>query len=95
MALFPGDHGRYKENDSAGMGHGFQIFLIKEDSDRGIMVLEGFDPADVTQLNIAKTKRKCEIIKRRNYSLSQSEDSRSPKKKEDAVIDAFKHFQMI
>ena len=32
------------------------------------------------------------------YNIPKSEDSRSPetpKKKEDAIIDAFKHFQMI
>lgn len=52
----------------------------------------------VTHLNIAKTKRKCGIIERINYNLPKSENSKSsgtPKDKEDAIIDAFKHFKMI
>ena len=52
----------------------------------------------VTHLNIAKTKRKCGIIERQNYNLPKSEDSRSPetpKEKEEAIIEAFRHFQMI
>ena len=52
----------------------------------------------VSHLNIAKTKRKCGIIERKNYNLPKSEDSRSPetpKEKEDAIIEAFRHFQMI
>jgi len=51
----------------------------------------------VSHLNIAKTKRKCGIIERRNYNLPKSEDSRSPetpKEKEEAIIEAFRHFQM-
>ena len=51
----------------------------------------------VTHLNIAKTKRKCGIIERQNYNLPKSEDSRSPetpKEKEEAIIEAFRHFQM-
>ena len=52
----------------------------------------------VSYLNIAKTKRKCGIIERINYNLPKSDNSKSPetpKEKEDAIIDAFKHFQMI
>ena len=52
----------------------------------------------VTHLNIAKTKRKCGIIEQQNYNLPKSEGSRSPKtprEKEEAIIEAFKHFQMI
>lgn len=52
----------------------------------------------VTHLNIAKTKRKCGIIERQNYNLPKSENSRSPeipKEKEEAIIDAFKHFHII
>ena len=52
----------------------------------------------VTHLNIAKTKRKCRIIERQNYNLPKNKDSRSPgtpKEKEDAVIEAFRHFRMI
>ena len=52
----------------------------------------------VTHLNIAKTKRKCGIIERENYNLPKSENSRSPetpKEKEEAIIEAFRHFRMI
>jgi len=52
----------------------------------------------VSHLNIAKTKRKCEIIERENYNLPKSENSRSPetpKEKEEAIIEAFRHFRMI
>lgn len=52
----------------------------------------------VNHLNIAKTKRKCEIIEQQNYNPPKSEDSRSPempKEKEEAIIEAFKEFQMI
>lgn len=52
----------------------------------------------VTHLNIAKTKRKCGIIERQNFNLPKSDDSRSPetqKDKEEAIIEAFRHFQMI
>ena len=52
----------------------------------------------VTNLNIAKTKQKCGIIECINYNLPKSENSKSPgtpKEKENAIIDAFKHFQMI
>lgn len=52
----------------------------------------------VSHLNIAKTKWKCGIIERQNYNLPKNEDSRSPetpKEKEEAIIEAFKHFQMI
>ncbi|MBR2604846.1 MAG: 23S rRNA (uracil(1939)-C(5))-methyltransferase RlmD [Firmicutes bacterium] len=52
----------------------------------------------VTHLNIAKTKRKCGIIERQNYNLPKNKDSRSPetpKEKEEAIIEAFKAFQMI
>ena len=52
----------------------------------------------VSHLNIAKTKRKCGIIERKNYTLPKSEDSWSPetpKEKEEAIREAFKYFQMI
>ena len=48
--------------------------------------------------DIAKTKRKCGIIERENYNLPKSENIRSPKtpkEKEEAIMEAFKHFQMI
>ena len=52
----------------------------------------------VSHLNIAKTKRKCGIIERQDFNLPKCEDSRSPetpKEKEKAIIEAFRHFQMI
>ena len=52
----------------------------------------------VTHLNIAKTKRKCGIIERQNYNLPKNGDSRSPetpKEKEVAIIEAFRHYQMF
>ena len=52
----------------------------------------------VTHLNIAKAKRKCGIIERQNYNLPKREGSRSPetpREKEEEIIEAFKHFQMI
>ena len=52
----------------------------------------------VSHLNIAKTKRKCGIIERKNYNLPKREDSWSPetpKEKEEAIREAFKYFQMI
>ncbi len=52
----------------------------------------------VTHRNIAKTKRKCGIIERQNYILPKIANSRSPEtpqEKEEAIIEAFRHFQMI
>jgi len=52
----------------------------------------------VSNLNIAQIKRKCGIIERENYNLPKSEDSKQPnctKEKEDAILDAFRHFGMI
>jgi hypothetical protein len=52
----------------------------------------------VMHLNIATTKRKCGIIERQNYNLPKREGSRppeTPREKEEAIIEAFKHFQMI
>ena len=52
----------------------------------------------VSHLNIAKTKRKCGIIERQNYNLPKNDDNRSPetpKEKEEAIIEAFRTFQMI
>jgi 23S rRNA (uracil1939-C5)-methyltransferase len=49
-------------------------------------------------MNIAKTKRKCWIVERQNYNLPKSDESRSPetpKEKEETIIEALRHFQMI
>ena len=51
----------------------------------------------VSHLNIAQIKRKCGIIERENYNLPKSEKKQPccTKEKEVAIMDAFKHFQMI
>ena len=52
----------------------------------------------VSHLNIAQIKRKCGIIERENYNLPKSENSRQAgctPEKEKAIMDAFKHFQLI
>ena len=52
----------------------------------------------VSQLSIAKAKRKCGIIERCNYHFPKSDKSKSPEttpEKKEAIIAAFKHFQMI
>ena len=53
---------------------------------------------NVSTLYISQVKHKHGIIERENYNLPKSEDSRRPNctpEKEDAILDAFKHFQMI
>ena len=52
----------------------------------------------VTNLNIAKTKKKCGFELRKNYNLPKCENSRSPgttKEKEEAILEAFKHFKIV
>ncbi|MBQ6059279.1 MAG: 23S rRNA methyltransferase [Clostridia bacterium] len=52
----------------------------------------------VTHLNIAKTKRECGIIERVNYQPSQEREQpipETPKEKEEAKIEAFKHFRRV
>jgi len=52
----------------------------------------------VSNLNIAQTKRKCGIIERDNYNLPKNENSimrRTSKEKTEAVMEAFKYYQMI
>ena len=52
----------------------------------------------VSHLNIAQIKRKCGIIERENYNQPKSEKSMQPgctKEREDAIMVAFRHFQMI
>ena len=52
----------------------------------------------VTNLNIAKTKKKCGFDLRKNYYFPKSENSRSPgttKEKEEAILAAFRYFKMI
>ena len=52
----------------------------------------------VSNLNIAQVKRKCGLIERENYNKPKSEKTKQPgctKEREDAIMDAFKHFQLI
>lgn len=52
----------------------------------------------VSNLYIAQVKQKCGLDMRLNYNLPKSENARQPKcpaDKEDAILDALKHFQMI
>lgn len=52
----------------------------------------------VSSLYVAQVKRKCGLDVGENYNKPKSEDSgvpMCPKEKEDAIIEAFKYFQMI
>ena len=52
----------------------------------------------VSNLYIAQVKRKCGIEVGENFNLPESEDSRQtrcPKEKEDAIVEALKVYQMI
>ena len=52
----------------------------------------------VSNLYIAQVKQKYDIIKRENYHKAKSENAKQPqcpKEKEDAIVEALWHFQMI
>ena len=52
----------------------------------------------VTNLYIAQVKQKCGIIERENFNKAKSEDTKQPKcpaEKENAIMEALKHFGMI
>lgn len=52
----------------------------------------------VSNLYIAQVKRKCGTIERENYNKAKSEDATQPKcppKKEKAIVEALKAFQII
>ena len=52
----------------------------------------------VSSLYIAQVKDKCGLDKRLNYNLSKKDDPHvpeCPKEKEDAIMDAFRHFGLI
>ena len=52
----------------------------------------------VSNLYIAQVKQKCGIIERENYHKAKSENAKQPKcpkEKEDAIVEALKHFKMI
>ena len=52
----------------------------------------------VSLLYISQVKAKCGIIERKNYNKPKSENTKQPqcpKEKEDAIMDALRHFRMI
>ena len=52
----------------------------------------------VSSLYIAQIKKKCGLDVGENYNLSKSENTRQPKctpKKEEAIMQAFKHFGIV
>ena len=51
----------------------------------------------ISSLYISQVKTKCGIIERKNYNKGEGKSRvpQCPKKKEDAIIDALKHFRMI
>ena len=52
----------------------------------------------VSSLYISQVKTKCGIIERENYNKPKSENTKQPqcpKEKEDAIMDALRHFRMI
>ncbi len=52
----------------------------------------------VSNLYIAQVKQKYGIIERENYNKPKSENAKQPKcpkEKEDAIVKALRHFQMI
>ena len=52
----------------------------------------------VSSLYIAQVKQKHGIIERENYHKAKNENTKQPKcpkEKEDAIVEALKHFQMI
>ena len=52
----------------------------------------------VSNLYIAQVKQKYGIIERENYNKPKSENAKQPKcpkEKEDAIVEALRHFQMI
>ena len=53
---------------------------------------------NVNSLYIAQIKQKCGIIERENYNKPKAEDSKQPQcppDKENAIMEALKHFGMI
>lgn len=52
----------------------------------------------VSSLYISQVKAKCGIIERENYNKPKSENTKQPKcpkEKEEAIMDALRHFKMI
>ena len=60
--------------------------------------IKGETGITVSSLNIAQVKRKYGIIERENFNKPKSENTKQPQcpaKKEKAIVDALKHFDMI
>ena len=52
----------------------------------------------VSSLYIAQVKQKCGIVDRENYNKAKSEDAKQPQcppEKEQAILEALRHFRMI
>ena len=52
----------------------------------------------VSSLNIAQVKRKCGLELTENFNLPKSENARQPlcpKEKEEAIMEALRHYRMI
>ena len=49
MALFLRHHSQNKQDNSASLGHGVQVFLLKENPDGRIVILQCFHPFDTVQ----------------------------------------------
>ena len=52
----------------------------------------------VSSLYISQVKQKCGLEVRENHHKAKSENTKQPKRpkeKEDAIVEALKHFQMI
>ena len=61
-------------------------------------VAEHNDGMKVSNLYIAQVKRKCGLELAENFNLLKSEDSRQsqcPKEKEEAIMEALRHYRMI
>ncbi len=61
-------------------------------------VAEHNEGMKVSNLYIAQVKQKYGIIERENYNKSKSEDAKQPqcpKEKEEAIVEALKHFRML
>ena len=61
-------------------------------------VAEHNDGMKVSNLYIAQVKRKCGVELAENFNLLKSEDSRQsqcPKEKEEAIMEALRHYRMI
>ena len=80
-----------EDMDLADLGNGATYSQIKE-------YVKEQTGLTVSSLNIAQVKQKCGIIERENYNKAKSENVKQPKctqEKEQAIMDAFKHFGMV